>query len=576
MTERVFALICGLFIFLAGAANAQTTRWVQIEAQPSLTEAQNRARAYSAVLPDVSGFSLGGGWYGIVLGPYSEGTARERLLTLRSTGQIPRDSFLADPRNFGQRFWPIGPSATAPAAPAAPATTQPAVLPSPQVSDETPREARQSEQLLTRPEREQLQVALRWEGFYNSTIDGAFGRGTRRAMGEWQAAKGYEATGVLTTKQRAELLKDYNSILDGIGLQPVTDSQAGISVKMPTTLITFEGYDYPFAKYAEDGQSGVRVVLLSQEGGRERLAGLYDLMQSLRVVPEDGPRELRRDSFTLQGSDSEMSSYTFATLADGAVKGFTLVWPAGDERRLARVIEEMRASFTPLPGAVLTEAQSQRDAQSIDLIAGLEIRTPDVTRSGFFVTPDGAVLTTSEIAAQCTRLTIGADEDEAEVLLSNPDTGIAVLRPKAQVAPHGVATLQTAIPRLQSEVALAGFSYGGVLSEATLTYGRLADIKGLRGEAQMARLALEALPGDAGGPVFDEGGTVVGMLLPKPEPEGRDLPGEVAFALKADEIAAQLQAQGIALETTGDFAAMDPIDLAALARDVTTTVSCWR
>ena len=45
----------------------QQIAWVQIEAQPTLAAAQERARIYSATLPDVNGFALGSGWYGISL-----------------------------------------------------------------------------------------------------------------------------------------------------------------------------------------------------------------------------------------------------------------------------------------------------------------------------------------------------------------------------------------------------------------------------------------------------------------------------------------------------------------------------
>ena len=51
-----------IFVFsLAMPASAQQDDvvWVQIEAQPSLVAAQDRARSYATRLPDVSGFSLG-------------------------------------------------------------------------------------------------------------------------------------------------------------------------------------------------------------------------------------------------------------------------------------------------------------------------------------------------------------------------------------------------------------------------------------------------------------------------------------------------------------------------------------
>jgi hypothetical protein len=92
----------------AAIAQDQEAVWVQIEAQPSLSKAQERVRDFSSTLPDVNGFALGGGWYAIALGPYTPNDAREVLRVYRSEGQIPRDSYIAYTASFRQQFWPVG------------------------------------------------------------------------------------------------------------------------------------------------------------------------------------------------------------------------------------------------------------------------------------------------------------------------------------------------------------------------------------------------------------------------------------------------------------------------------------
>ncbi len=258
--KHLFAALFAVLFCVPACLQAQSAQdivWVQIEAQPSLAGATERARAYSGRIEDVNGFSLGQGWYGIAVGPYRRGDAEVLLREYRREGLIPRDSFIQVSDRFQQQFWPVGanvlnipliapiePDPTpqisqttlppAPDAAAVPATPlaeadQAAVAPAPPV-DETPAEARRSEADLTRTDREQLQVALQWAGFYDAAIDGAFGRGTRNSMADWQVANGYDATGILTTLQRADLLKQYNAVLDGLGLQMVRDAQAGIEM----------------------------------------------------------------------------------------------------------------------------------------------------------------------------------------------------------------------------------------------------------------------------------------------------------------------------------------------------------
>jgi len=105
---RVFLAILILTFVPLGAFAQERPFWVQIEAQPTLTQAQDRVRSYDVQLDDVAGYAIGSGWYGIVLGPYARADADTLLRDLRNRGLVPRDSFIADGRNFRQQFWPIG------------------------------------------------------------------------------------------------------------------------------------------------------------------------------------------------------------------------------------------------------------------------------------------------------------------------------------------------------------------------------------------------------------------------------------------------------------------------------------
>lgn len=587
-------MLIGMIGGWAGPIQAQSEEavWVQVEAQPSLAQARERARDYAAALPDVNGFSLGGGWYGIALGPYQPDDARQVLRVYRNEGQIPRDSFIAYSSSFRQQFWPVGTNlldlptpAPAPEAATEPQTSSDAAgasdepsddtaaLAEPEIAvpDETPAQARASERELTRAEREQLQIALQWAGYYQAAIDGAFGRGTRRSMADWQDANNHEVTGILTTAQRAELLGQYNAILDGLGMETVTDRTAGIEVIMPTEVVSFTKYSPPFAHYDSSGDIDARVLLISQEGDRNTLFGLYDIMQTLEIVPATGPRERDGDSFTLIGEGATFISHSEAWLDSGQIKGFTLIWPAGDEERRRRVLGEMRGSFTRLDGVM--DPAAGNDAPDIDLVSGLEIRRPKISRSGFFFDYSGHVATTSEVVDSCERITLDS-QTEADVLTVDSEAGIAILKARETLAPPEIASLSARVPRLQSEVAVAGFSYEGTLSAPTLTYGRLADIKGLSGETRLKRLVLNALPGDAGGPVFDDSGAVLGMLLPDPVGD-KQLPDEVSFAVDAETIRSVVEAAGLSAEAAERAGRIAPEDLTNEAQGLTVLVSCW-
>ena len=629
--KRIISSVAFAVGVLWGTIAAAQSYWVQVEANATLNTAEDATRRYAGQMDDVAGFRLGAsGWYATALGPFTEDEATARLVELRGAGAIPRDAYITDGAAYGQQFFPVGAnSLTVPAAPdtvtetqideaveevvedtpaeapdaaelaeelpagtpaepvaeapvdepaaeepVAPevAVVEPEPIPEPE-PEETRQQALQSEGLLNADERKALQVALQWEGFYNSGIDGAFGPGTRGSMAAWQEAKGYEATGVLTTRQRAELIDGYNNTLSSLGLASVTDADAGIEIVMPTAMVDFDRYEAPFAHYT--GDEGVRVVLISQSGGQSTLYGLYDILQSLEVIPTTGERTRGNNDFTINGEDDEIVSYTYATVVNGAVKGYMLVWPkSGDERLLTMVMDAMKSSFTSTgPTALDDNAGLDEAMQSVDLVSGLEIRRADRAMTGFYVDGTGSVLTTTAAIDQCSQITL--DESyPASVTARDDALGVALVKPDQALAPAASAAFLTTDARLKSDVAVAGYSFGGRLSSATLTFGQLADVKGMEGEDNLYRLDLASQDGDAGGPIVTNGGAVIGMLKSLSD-STRTFPPEVSFAVKSSALTAFLAENGVepaATDASGDLA---PHALAVKAADMAVLVSCW-
>lgn len=569
--------------FFSGAGWAQDGGvWLQVEARPTLNQAQARARAYAGRFDAVSGYALGSGWYGIALGPYDPSEARRLLEELKSSSAIPGDAFIADGGQYRSRFWPVGARGDAPGARTATSPApQRAAQPAPEIAEETsepPREtlaqARAAEAALDQAARERLQTALRWAGVYDAAIDGAFGAGTRSAMADWQQRNGFEATGVLTSSQRAALLGAYDAVLEGLGLEAVRDEKAGVEMVMPTALVERGDVEPPFVHYDAKGDVAARVLLISQPGDSRRLAGLYEIIQTLEIVPTEGPRGLESRSFVIEGSDDSRVAHVEATLIDGAIKGFALIWPAGDEGRRGRVLAEMAASFRALPGALELAVLPADDAPSVDLVAGLRVRRPLREAAGIFVDAQGHVATAAATVEGCGELSIDG-QSGATVLLEDEATGLALLAPAGKLAPRDVASFRTGAPRIGDKVAVAGFPYGGALPRAAATFGRLADTRGPGGEADLRRLDMRVQPGDAGGPVLDMGGSVLGLTLPGDRQADRVLPEGVALALDADTLVAALEAQGITAQRSE---ARDDQTVQAVARragEITALVSCW-
>lgn len=594
-------------------ALAQQPAWLQIEARPDAAQGAEAARGYARRIENVAGFRLGrSNWYAVAIGPLPSGDAARRLRSeLRRSGLIPADSFVTDGATFNSPFWPpeasqeaaaetpVDPEAENPAEtspetadgagtraaeeqatagdrsearPSADVSPAPTVPPAP---EETLPQARRSEQALDAQARRQLQTALRWAGVYDGPIDAAFGAGTRAAMQAWQEANGRPATGVLTSAERQTVIAAYRQLVEELGLEQITDAQAGIALRLPAGLVAFDRYQAPFAHYEplEEG-APYKVILISQEGDRTTLGGLYEIMQTLEVVPETGPRALRARDFSLVGEGAELVSQTEVMLRDGAVKGFTLIWPSGDEPRRRRVVDAMLESFEALPAVLPSAAPLAETGPRLDLLAGLEVRRPERVRSGVFVDAAGSVVTAAQVVQGCGRVTLG-DDLEATLVDGGGGGPLALLRPAAALVPRGHAALAEALPQVGAPVLLSGHSFEGALGAPSLTSGTLEAQSGLGGEPDLMRLTLPARPGDAGGPLLDTSGAMIGVLLPE-EDGARSLPRKVAIAAGLPALAALLERNGIDLpRPQADAPRPTRAELERRSEKMTVLVNCW-
>lgn len=611
--------LAGLTAIGAGILWATTAladpAWVQIEAKPTLPQAEARAQSWSTsfpagTTPGIEGFALPSGWFAIALGPYeSPEDAQASLATLKASGTIPRDSYIVGAGRYGTQFWPEPSPAPSPGTSpgtspvtAAPDTgadtgtgaaasaqtpltqgtptnlpqTEPAQtgLPQESLAQSVARETR-----LDREGRMRIQSALGWLGYYEGTVDGAFGPATRAAISRWQMAQNTPATGVLSTTAQAQLLASVAADRALLGLGTVEEPQAGIRIDLPVSLTEFDRYDPPFVRYRAKNGSGVSVALISMRGDREALQGLYQMLRSQDFIPPGGTQDLGRSGFVLSGQNETIHSYTQAVLADGAIKGFVAIWPSEKDASMERVLTAMKGSFASLGPVTLDPGLGQPLAvPRAALTAGIGGDRPALSRSGLFIDDTGATLTAAADLQSCRRIAI--EGAPAHLAFADTASGLAILQPDHPLAPQAVARLAPSDPQPGAEVVIAGFPYPEAISAPVVNFGTLSALEGLNSDPTRARLAVAARAGDAGGPVLDSAGAVVAMVLPAPDPSATALPGDLAQALRLGPQAATLAAQGLSPKLAPPRApGASPLvdaDLARRARAITTRVDCWR
>ena len=570
---------------IAGASVAQDMRWIQIEAQPSLLEAETRARIFAQEFPDTQAHSIGSGWYAITLGPLPEDQADLRMSQLRARAAIPRDSFLATGANYRQRIYPIGPTPTAvtpaqtakadvvqeEAAQVSVSETVESAAPEPSITvpNETLSEARASEGLLSSEEKMDLQRYLQWAGYYNSTIDASIGRGTRRAMAAWQTDNGYEDTGVLTTAQRQRLRAQYFAIFDGLGLETHRDLEAGISIDLPKEVVAFDAYAAPLAHFkSQETSSPAHVFLISAAGNRGDLAAIYGVLPTLSIVPMNIEKSLNKDRFVITGAGTTTRTFITASHASGEIKGFGLIWHNQNEEQFDRLVAHMRKSFDTFSGTLdpsLSVAINDPETEF-----GVAIRKPAFVKSAVFVSDQGHAITDTSDLEQCSALTIGGTYD-AEII-ARSETGAGLLSPKSDFNPISYAKLGNAV-RKGDKTFLSSYPYGGRLGLASVTQATVAETSDLSGNTEKFRLDFLAEPGDFGGAILDQSGNLTGILVSQDD-TGRVLPKNVNFAAASDALASMMQSAGLRL-SSGKTQRLDDMALIASAQNILTPIECW-
>jgi len=147
--------------------------------------------------------------------------------------------------------------------------------------------------------------------------------------------------------------------------------------------------------------------------------------------------------------------------------------------------------------------------------------------------------------------------------------GVALLRPTTPLSPAAWVS-PGALPAPGAAIAAGGYSYGALLGQAAVTWGSFASSGDQLTPAGRNRYQIQTLAGDAGGPVLDMSGTMIGLLLPRTDGP-RELPPDVQFGAPGPDIATRFAA---ALTAAPPAPVTGRDALAQRLRDATVLVLC--
>lgn len=405
--------------------------------------------------------------------------------------------------------------------------------------------AQASFEALPEAERKAVQSDLIWAGGFSGAPSGSFGALTFRAINSFKSGRG-PADGVLPPAERAALAKAAQAARDAAGFRLIADEKTGARIGVPTKLLPKRDVTPAGGSRWQSADATVTLDTSASPPGDD----LPALFEKAITVSLNSPRKityklLRPDFFVVTGETPTGKFYRRLSAGPQGLRGFSIGYDKAQAATVDKLVIAIAGSFEPFPaGPMPTSAPVVASAPPIPAGNGAPApvtqpaaRAPG--RSGVaLLVGDKLALGAAGPAEGCRSLTIGgrnaklrAKDDASDLAVFDLD-GAGSARPVLLGGPA-----QAGAP-----LVLVAFAGGPGQPQAQALSGESAEMAGR--PAVLAPLQ----PGQAGAPVFDRQGRLVGAVAT--EPTGTLVAGitpQKRYALVgADAISALLARNGAA------------------------------
>ena len=196
----------------------------------------------------------------------------------------------------------------------------------------------------------------------------------------------------------------------------------------------------------------------------------------------------------------------------------------------------------------------------------------------FFITDAGHIVTNWHVVKNCRSLT-AANGMPLKLVRSNNSLDLAVLL-AAGTKPTAVALFRQTDAALGESIIAFGFPLAGLLSSAgNVTTGTVSATSGLRDDPHNFQITAPVQPGNSGGPLLDQFGNVVGVVVAKLDAIKAaslvgDIPQNVNFAIKGREVIAFLNEANITPGISKASTSLKTEVVAASAASFSVQITC--
>ena len=198
--------------------------------------------------------------------------------------------------------------------------------------------------------------------------------------------------------------------------------------------------------------------------------------------------------------------------------------------------------------------------------------------TGFYVSETGHIITNWHVAKDC-RVLQTANGASLRVLASDAAVDLALLQ-VVGVKPAAMASFSQADAVLGESIIVFGFPLTGLLaSSGNLTTGIVSATAGLHDNPRHLQISAPVQPGNSGGPLLDQSGNVVGVVVAKLDAATAaslmgDIPQNVNFAIKGREVVSFLARSRMMASVVASSPKLSTESVATTAAAFTVQIVC--
>lgn len=352
-----------------------------------------------------------------------------------------------------------------------------------------------------------LQSKLILIGQYNAIADSQFGPATYRALTNFQAVRGDQSTGVLSSAALIDLHERASFMFVEMGMEIIEDSRGQMSMLLPTGLLSETENTRRGIAYFDPSNS-IRLETISKPYADESYESLYRSLSTESAGRQITYKTFNSTRFVVTGYRQGFPFYIYMSAAPQSSIGFSIEWDTRYDDVGGMLAVFMASHSFPLLATSQTPEAVRTPQNDTPTIPSMSYGT------GFFVAENGVLVSNHHVIENCSAISVPGF-GSASVILSDADLDLAVLRLDESHS-HAVATLRAGDIELGEVVVSVGYPLATYLnSSLSVGTGIVSGETGLGGEQRWFTTNVGIQPGNSGGPLLDEYGQVIGVAVAK-------------------------------------------------------------